>query len=365
MFLKNIKLTNFRNYSSLNFKFQTPVTVLVGDNAQGKSNFLDSIYFLATSKSSKADKDEELVKQGEEVSRVEGKVVTSGKSLESSEETSLEIAMQIIPEKGLAKRVKVNGIPKRVIDYSSNLAVILFSPEDLNLVIGAPSIRRSHIDQVISQVDKSYKKTLSLYEEVIVRKNRVLKAVKEGRSKINELTYWTDQQILLGNCLQEKRQQFFDYINNTEKKFGNFNYEYNQNLITKHRLDEYQQREIESTNSLIGPHRDDFIFKLDNLDLSHFGSRGEQRTAVLDLKLAEVSFIEQTLGIRPILLLDDIFSELDISHRQHVVDISKLQQTIIAAVELDSYLRKHLKEAQIITVEKGKFNLSSENVKQV
>lgn len=139
-----------------------------------------------------------------------------------------------------------------------------------------------------------------------------------------------------------------------ERKFGDYKFDYVQSVISADRLKEYQGREVAACNSLIGPHRDDFLFLLSQKDLAKFGSRGEQRTAVMDLKIAEVGFAESVLGTRPILLLDDIFSELDEDHRQHVVDLAKLQQTVIATVEFDKFLTSALKGADLFSVKGGK-----------
>lgn len=342
--LKSIKLTNFRNFQDQDFKFKKNITVLIGDNAQGKSNFLESIYFLATAKSPKAERDEELIKYGESFLRIDCLL---------EDKINLEIAIQN-KEGFLQKKVKVNGIPRRVSEYSTNFAVILFSPEDINLVNGSPSLRRDHIDQVVSQIDRNYKKAVSEYENIITRKNKILKSIREKQGKVEELSYWSDQQIILGKIISIKRREFFEYINKVERKFGEFVFKYLESEITNEKLKTYLQKEVDAAASLIGPHRDDFLFLLKETDLSRFGSRGEQRTAVLDLKLAQVSYVENILGKRPVLLLDDIFSELDVSHRQHVIDLSALQQTIIATVEFDDYLKEQFKDSKVVTVEKGK-----------
>lgn len=365
MFLKNLKLINFRNYLKLDFQFKTPITLLTGDNAQGKSNFLESIFLLAICKSERADREEEQVKYGQDFLRVEGEV-------ESGQTVKLEIA--IASEEGnFKKRVKVNGIPRRVIDYSQNLAVVLFSPEDINLVTGAPNLRRAHIDQTISQIDKSYKKALASYEDIIIRKNKVLKAIRDGFAQLDQLSFWASQQVLKAQIISQKRKDFFVFLNTAEKKFGQFEFEYLQSLVTSKRLLEYQDKEIDAAASLIGPHRDDFDFvilsdregslanassnklrdSLPRRNLRQFGSRGEQRTAVLDLKISETSFFESVLGSRPVLLLDDIFSELDLEHRKHVIDLAKLQQTIITSVEEDGFLKKNFKDASFFSVEDG------------
>ncbi len=360
MFLKNIKLANFRNYSEVELKFDCPITVLVGNNAQGKSNFLEAIYFLSTTKSPKADKDEELIKKGESVVRVEGVIENT------DSQTNLEIAMQLQDESlgnGIIKKVKVNGIARRVLDYIGNLAVVIFSPEDINLVTGSPALRRWHIDLTLAQIDKEYKKALTTYGEVVTSKNRLLKHIKEGNAKVDELTYWSNQQLSLGQVVSQKRTDFFEFLNKTEKKFNSFLFEYLGNELTEKRLLEYQSREIAACASLIGPHRDDFDFVVGNRlgdpfsrSLRHFGSRGEHRTAVLDLKIAEVAFVEHVLGTRPVLLLDDVFSELDLAHRQHVLKLIDLQQTVIATVELDDYLKQSLKNAAILSVENGQLS---------
>lgn len=351
MFLKSINLKNFRNYEKLQFSFSSQITVLIGNNAQGKTNFLESIYFLATGKSTKADRDEELIKQGEQVLHIEG--VVEGIN---AEETNLEIAMQNI-DASQRKRVKVNGVPRRMSDYTGNLAVVLFQPEDINLVTGSPSLRRYFIDQTLSQVDREYKRTLSQYEQIVSRKNRILKLIRENLASVDQLLYWTTQQTTLGNILTAKRKNLFQFLNQTEHKLGEFQFELITNEISKDKLLEYQDREIASASSLIGPHRDDFLFLQGEKDLSKYGSRGEQRTAVVDLKLSEVEFIESVLKTRPVLLLDDIFSELDIEHRQHVINLSHLQQTIIATVEFDAYLKKQFEKFQVIEVSKGHIKL--------
>lgn len=348
MFLKTLKLKNFRNYNELSFGFTAQITILIGDNAQGKTNLLESIYFLATSKSTKAERDSELVKNDETFLNVQGEIEVKKDDL-----VELEIAMECT-ETSQKKRVKVNGVPRRLADYTGNLAVVLFQPEDINLVTGSPSLRRYFIDQTLSQVDREYKKTIGQYEQIVTRKNRILKLIRENVASVDQLLYWIEQQVLFGEILSRKRAELFQRLNSHKQRFGHNTFKYTASEVTKERLLEYQEREIASASSLVGPHRDDFVFLQDQKDLSKYGSRGEQRTAVVNLKLAEVEFIEQKLNSKPLLLLDDIFSELDTAHRQHVVELSLLQQTIIATVEFDQYLRDQFKDFQIVEVEKGK-----------
>lgn len=345
MFLKTLKLTNFRNFSKIDLDI-SKTTLLIGENAQGKSNFLESIYFLATTKSPRAEKDVQLIKTGEGGCFVEGEIDDS---------TKLEIGMQIKEEGvGLEKRVKVNGVPRRSVDYIGNLVVVHFCPEDINLVTGPPTLRRWHIDLCLAQIDKLYKNSLTKYHEAVTSRNRVLKRIKEGLAKTDELTFWSKQILDFGMVVSEKRRHFFQSLNDLKSE-EQFKFDYIENVLTSERLQEYLGREIAACNTLIGPHRDDFVFIISSKNLAHFGSRGEQRTAVLDLKLAELQFIKQFKNTMPILLLDDVFSELDTAHRQYVISAVSGQQTIISAVENEQIPKSFLKSVQVINVEKGKF----------
>lgn len=347
MRLKSLQLQNFRNLINTKIDFEKDSIVLRGDNAQGKTNFLESIYFLSTGKPIKTETDEETIRFEESSVNVEGVVETS---------ENIEIAISAIIQNfngGLRKRFLVNGVPRRLLDYLGNLVTVFFRPEDIELVTGSPSFRRDYIDQTIGQVDREYRKVVSNYLKVITRKNKLLKSIREGFSKKDELIFWNSEQLRLGLILQEKRVNFFETINSFEKKFGDFEYKYLPNKISESKLREVEEREIFAAVSLLGPHRDDFTFYLGEKDLAKYGSRGEQRTAVLDLKITELSYFENILGERPILLLDDIFSELDESHRGHVLSLSKLQQTIIATVEYDDYLKDALRKSQILNVKNG------------
>lgn len=345
MFLKNINLINFRNFSKLNLEFND-VTLLIGNNAQGKSNLLESIYFLATTKSLRVAKDSQLIKEGE------GYTIVSGKVVDEDESIDLEISMQL-KEEAILKRVKVNGIPRRGIDYIGHLIAVLFSPEDINLVAGPPALRRWHIDMSLAQVDRQYKQSLTTYHEVILARNKILKRIKEGMAKRDELDFWTQKALESGKIISEKRVQFFDFLNTAEKNLGAFEYEYQPNVISEDRLTIYRSSEIAAAASLIGPHRDDFIFKLHDQDLAIFGSRGEARGAVLDLKLTELEYFHQLAGSQPILLLDDVFAELDDVHRRHVISVVAKQQTIITAVANETIPEGFLETVRGFKVENG------------
>ncbi len=346
MFLKQLNLINFRNYAQLELNFDSRPTIFVGNNAAGKSNLLEAVYFLSTTKSGRVDEEAELVKQGESVAKIEGEI----------EEIKLEISLQNTDEQ-FSKRVEVNGVLRRAVDYIGNMPVVLFSPSDINMVTGSPSLRRWHLDMALAQVDFQYKRSLTAYEQVLTNRNRVLKRIREGKAKMDELDYWTDELIKYAKVVSDGRMAFLDSINNFQSPLGKFVFEYKQSELSVERLAQYNGREVVAAATLIGPHRDDFVVQLDGRNLAHFGSRGEQRTATLAFKLAQLEYMALTLGKRPILLLDDVFSELDALHRAHVVEVVSRQQTIIATVELENLPKKFLNSARILKVEDGKIVL--------
>lgn len=352
MFLKTILLTNFRNYAHLNLDFDQRPTILVGSNAAGKSNILEAIYLLSTTKSLRVETEEELIKTGEDFARVEGHI--------SDEELVLAVVIQRPTEQAaFKKKVLVNGVSRRVVDFIGNLPAVIFYPSDINLVTGSPSLRRWHLDLGLAQIDAQYKKALTLYEQFLTARNKVLKRIREGEGQEDELEYWNEELVKNGQVISFKRQVFFEFINGLENALGNFKFEYKQSNLSLERLVETSKREIAAAATLIGPHRDDFLVQIRNSNfeirnLSQFGSRGEQRTATLAFKLAQLEYMAKVLGKRPILLLDDVFSELDASHRAHVVEIVSKQQTVIATVELENIPQEFLDSARILEVEEGK-----------
>jgi DNA replication and repair protein RecF len=341
--LRKLTLTNFRNHAHLDLNFDNTPTVFVGRNGAGKSNILEAVYLLSTTKSQRVDSEAEFIREGEEFCSVVGVL----------EEDQLEIVMQMLEGK-LAKRVKINGINRRGVDFIGNLPAVIFYPSDINMVTGAPSLRRWHLDIGLAQIDPEYKRSLSLYEQFLTSRNRVLKRIREGLSQKDELDYWTEGLLKEGKVISDKRQAFFDFINNIKTPLGKFTFPYHPSLVSSEKLTETNSREVAAAATLIGPHRDDFSFFLQERNMTHFGSRGEQRTATLAFKLALLEYMANTLGKRPILLLDDVFSELDGEHRAHVVEVVAMQQTIIATVELENIPQEFLDSARILTVEEGK-----------
>ncbi len=348
MFLKSLSLTNFRIYAQLNLNFDQRATIFVGNNAAGKSSILEAIYLLSTTKSQRVENEDELIKDQEEFTKVEGFIENGG-------ETELLIILnKITNEVKFRKKVLVNGISRRTTDFIGNLPAVIFYPSDINLVTGSPSLRRWHLDLALAQIDHQYKKNLTLYEQFLTSRNRVLKRIREGISRADELDYWTEELIKHSEVIRLKREDFFNFINKLQTPLGEFRFEFKQSLISGEKLKETNGREVAAATTLIGPHRDDFSIELEGRNMAHYGSRGEQRTATLAFKLAQLEYMAKMLGKRPILLLDDVFSELDADHRAHVVEIVSKQQTIIATVELENIPKSFLDSARILRVEDGK-----------
>ncbi len=352
MFLKNFNLTNFRNYSQLELEFDTRPTIFVGNNAAGKSNILEAVYLLSTTKSQRVENEDELIKEGEEFLKVEG--FTTDDLMAGGDTELLVIINKPTSEVSFRKKVLVNGISRRTVDFIGNLPAVIFYPSDINMVTGPPSLRRWHLDLALAQIDPGYKKALTLYEQFLTARNRVLKRIREGQGRSDELKYWTDELVEKGEGVRVKREEFFQFINSLQTPLGEFRFEYRQSPISVEKLQETNGREVAAAATLIGPHRDDYAIQLEGRNLAHFGSRGEQRMATLAFKLAQLEYMAKILGKRPILLLDDVFSELDSDHRAHVVKVVGRQQTIMTGVELENIPQDFLHSSRILRVEEGK-----------
>ncbi|MBM3283427.1 DNA replication and repair protein RecF [Candidatus Gottesmanbacteria bacterium] len=376
MVLTNLSLKNFRNYTKANFSFTPAITVVVGSNASGKTNLLEAVFLLAAGKSFHAEQDREMIEFGKEVGRVEGAI-----RREEKEEIQLEIIVtkgEVMGTKTPSKKYSVNKVSKRMMDFVGRLKVVLFWPQDLELVTDSPSLRRRYLDFVLMQVDREYRRTLISYERGIRQRNKVLEGIQEGKAHRHQLIFWDQLLIKNGDYITRKREEYIEYINKSQKslrpeelrarakvKSQNLRFQlfYDKSIISQVRLDQYAKEEIAAGTTLVGPHRDDFQFSIvsnapippltlrggegELRDLSHFGSRGEQRLGILWLKLGELAFIEQAIGEKPVLLLDDILSELDHEHRKIIFEVIGNQQTILTTTDMH-FIDKSLRSEKII-----------------
>jgi len=339
----DLRLINFRNFLTKRIEFSPKLTVIIGPNGSGKSNILEAIGLLSAIKSTRVQTDYDLVKFGKTEAKIEGKIA-------GFEPKILTINFQVIDELYVKKAYFIDSVKKRLIDLSEYLSLVVFGPSDLDLVTGSPAIRRHHLDSELTSIDRNYWRAISGYNKVIVRRNRVLQRISEGFSKPQELDFWDERLIAHAKYISQKRQEFFEFLNLPAGRqvLWDYSWQLNQSQITQDKLLRNRGRDIAAGFTLSGPHRDDFQFVYRSKNLEFFGSRGEQRMAVLALKLAELEFYSVKRQTRPILALDDIFSELDWEHRKAVLSIVDKQQTIITAAERESVPKELFKKAKIV-----------------
>ena len=326
---------------------------------------MEAIFLLSSGTSPQAVLDREMIKEGEELAFVIGGIIDGS--------VAKELEVQLIASKNFptferqrksgvevkaeartvtTKKFKINGVAKRLGDFLPEFHVVLFSPEDLNLVAGSPDLRRRFLDLALSNVEFRYRYAATEYEKVRKRRNRLLERINVGEAKESELSFWDAKLLEFGTFLQDERKKFFNEINTLITSHFSLNYLISG--LTAERLYEYRSREIAAETTLIGPHRDDFSFLLINqstnqpVNLSTFGSRSEQRRAVLALKKAELEFVERKISDRPVLLLDDIFSELDEENRARVSSLLNEGQVIITTADLHHIPTELQKDLRVI-----------------
>ena len=298
--ITQINLVNFRSYKKQIFEFGNE-TVIVGDNGAGKTNILEAIYMTATGKSFRADKDSELISYGGQFASIRCDV----------SDVQLRI---FIDDK---KRFEVNGVTRRMMDFVGNLKAVKFGPEDIEIITGSTSGRRKYLDMVISQKDREYRRCAVSYEKGLRQRNKLLDLIRDGVANRSQLFFWDKLLIKDGSYLTEKREE---YLSGFNLQSSIFNTQYDKSVISEVRLLQYEKEEVAAGNTLVGPHRDDFVVNMGDKDISKYGSRGQQRMAVLALKMWELQFL--TSFQLPVLLLDDVYSELDHLHRTDVLKLA-------------------------------------------
>ena len=362
MWIKNIELKNYRNYDNLKIDFNNNMNIIIGNNAQGKTNLLESIYVLAVTKSFLSNSDKNLIKFDNHFSKIKG-------FLDGNNGTNyIEI---IINDNG--KCIKVNNKEiKRISEYISTMNVIVFSSNDIILFKDSPSSRRKYFNIQISQIDKYYLKYLNDYNILLKQRNEFFKILNPNKENdVKYLNIINDSYVSLSILISKYRKKYIDDINEFLGDIfysitgidglyinyvSNINYDDNyseSNLIN--RINKVIDREIQYKMTLIGPNRDDFYFSLNGKNLSSFGSQGQIRSAILALKLSEVKLFSNLVGDSPILLLDDIFSELDIVKKNNILKyLDGNIQTIITTTDLKNIEENIWKKANVYEIENGK-----------
>jgi len=255
-------------------------------------------------------------------------------------------------ERVAKKKYLVNGVSKRMVDFLENFRVVYFGPQDLEIIVDSPSIRRDWLDLVLEQADSEYRRASLSYKKGLRQRNRLLQQIRDEGKPRSTLFFWDKLLIENGGTITQKRQEFIDFINQQPERFGKLKVVYDKSLISPQRLANYAQEEVAAATTLVGPHRDDFEVTMAERSLHSYGSRGEQRTAIFALKLGELEFIALKIGRRPVLLLDDIFSELDHQRRGHLLEVIPKQQTLITTSDIHLVEKNFLKKMEVIELDK-------------
>jgi len=347
MYLSSLSLQNFRNYRKRRFSFSENTTLFVGDNAIGKTNILEAVYLLVTGKSFRATREQQMILYGQELGRVVG----------TTEEDKLEVVLtvgEVQGEKVPRKKYLINGVGKRRMDFVGRLRCVLFRPEDIELVLGSPAVRREYLDSVLEQVDREYRRSNLSYQKGLRQRNKLLERIREGEAERKQLMFWNRLLIKNGEVITEKRRELIEFVNEEfKRKKIELRLEYDSSAISKVRLSKYSDAEVGAGKTLVGPHRDDFQLVMQRKgklkkDLSIYGSRGEQRMAVLTVKLVELEFVKKKTESKPVLLLDDIFSELDHEHRNSVLGLLEKQQTVVTTTDEHLIPGKYKKRVEMV-----------------
>lgn len=356
MIIKSLKLKNFRNYDLLNLNFNHATNIFYGDNAQGKTNILESIYVSGTTKSHRGTKDKDMILFGEEEAHIETIVEKKG--------VPFRIDMHL--KKNSPKGIAINKVPiKRASELFGIIHLVFFSPEDLNIIKNGPSERRRFMDLELSQLDKIYLCDLANYNRVLNQRNRLLKEISFRPDLADTLEIWDMQAAEYGEKVEKRRKRFVEELNEIIQRIHKkltggreeilLSYESGksgENLLEA--LTKNRERDIRQKSTSVGPHRDDICFWANGLDIRKFGSQGQQRTAALSLKLSQIRLIESVIGDTPILLLDDVLSELDKNRQNYLLDSIHDIQTLITCTGLDEFVDHRFSINKIFQIKDGR-----------
>lgn len=406
VYLSHLSLTNFRNYSRLEMELSPGITLLQGENAQGKTSFLEAMAYLSTSRSLLAGAERELVnwmawEEPLPYARLLGDLLSSGRK------QRVEITLMQVGESGagspqLRKEVRINGVAKRAIDLVGQMPTVVFLPQDIDLIAGSPSVRRRYLDIALCQMHGDYCRSLGAYNKVLQQRNALLKALRERDGNREQLAFWDEQLIDHGSLLMARRSAFLagleveanvrqqaltggrerlhvHYLTSVDGLAGEqdnggdlveagengwlaesgplFLTQDQQEIATvfRQRLARGRAREVNAGMSLVGPHRDDVAFVALGRNLRTYGSRGQQRTAALAVKLAEVAIMHRTLGAPPLLLLDDVMSELDSSRRAMLLDaLQGVEQAMVTTTDWADFTPSFRAQAHCFRVADGR-----------
>ena len=359
MYIDSLALQNFRNYEKLDMRFSDNINILYGDNAQGKTNILEAVFMSATTKSHRNSKDKDIIRFGCDDSHIRVEL--------KKRDVGHRIDMHL--RKSQAKGVAIDGIPiRRSTELFGLINIIMFSPEDLSVVKNGPGERRHFMDMEICQLSRIYYSNLQKYNKILDQRNSLLKQIyfNQGNSEMKDtLDIWDDQLIETGKSVINERNNFIEMINEiirdihknitSEKEDILIRYEPNVKAeMFEKTLKDKRQLDLKNTVTMTGPHRDDFGIFINDSDVRVYGSQGQQRCAALSLKLAEIELVKKIINDNPILLLDDVMSELDSKRRDALLGSIGNIQTIITCTGYDDFIRQRINVDKIYKISEGR-----------
>ena len=355
MYIESVQLKNFRNYESLELDLSPGTNIFYGNNAQGKTNILEAIYLCGTTKSHKGSKDKDMIRFGEDEAHI--------RMMVNRDELSYKIDMHL--RKNKAKGVAINGLPiKKASELFGVVNLVFFSPEDLIIIKNGPGERRRFLDLELCQLDKIYLTDLASYNHIVNQRNKLLKDIYVQPSLKSTLEIWDMQMAEYGRRIIEKRREFIRELNETVTKI-HYNltggleeleviYEPSSEAEgLESAISSNRERDMRMKLTSVGPHRDDLCVMANGIDIRRYGSQGQQRTAALSLKLSEIYIVKSKIKDTPILLLDDVLSELDSSRQNYLLDSISDIQTLITCTGLDDFISHQFRINRVFQVVQG------------
>ena len=355
MIITKIELSNFRNYDSLSLELDDKTNILYGKNAQGKTNVLEAIYLCSTTKSHRSSKDAELIKFENNEGHIKLFINKKGR----------EYRIDIHLRKNKSKGIAINGIPiKKASELFGILNMVFFSPEDLNIIKNGPAERRRFLDSELCQLDKIYLSDLTTYNKILNQRNKLLKDMVYRPDLKDTLPVWDMQLVETGRKIIRRRKQFVDELNEIvhdihyrisgEKEDLLLQYEPSiEDIFFEDELSRVKERDMRQCMTSVGPHRDDLLFSIGEVDIRKFGSQGQQRTSALSLKLSEIELLKRSIHDTPVLLLDDVLSELDSNRQNYLLNSIHDTQTLITCTGLDEFVKNRFHINKIFKVVQG------------
>lgn len=356
MIIRSLEIADYRNYDSLHIDFDSGTNILYGYNAQGKTNILEAIYMSATTKSHKGSKDKDVVNFNKEEAHIRTYLEKEG----------IETRVDMHLRKNKSKGIAIDGQKiKKAAQLLGLLNVVFFSPEDLSIIKNGPAERRRFVDMELCQLDQFYLYNLNNYNKIVNQRNKLLKDMYFNPSLRDTLNIWDSQLISFGSKIIERRKLFVEQLNEIileihRKLSGgreNLMIQYEPDVIIEEydkKLAVNQERDIKLKQTTTGPHRDDFSFLVGDIDIRKFGSQGQQRTAALSLKLSEIELVKKMTKDNPVLLLDDVLSELDSNRQNYLLGTIGNIQTIITCTGLDEFVNNRFEIDKVFHIENGK-----------